>query len=175
MAYIIDTNSLIDASIKWYNPAVFKSLWPKLSNCNDIFLTEQVCNEIKSPDMLVKWVDSFNKQRIIKVDQQAVNEYRNVINRIVKLKYWTESGISQWTASPTKADPWLIAMAIVHNCTIVTMDGITNRIGQSRKIRGLPNKNSPSSVEPKIAPVANLFGIETITIYELLVKLKFTF
>jgi len=78
-------------------------------------------------------------------------------------KYWNAAGISKWQ-SPDKADPWLVATAKVNQQTIVTMDGNGRAF--------MPDDGVLSKQEPKISAVSTHFGVQTITIYELLDKLN---
>jgi len=71
--------------------------------------------------------------------------------------------VAQWQL-PDKADPWLIATAMVNHQTIVTLDGNGRAF--------MPNVGSLSKQEPKIDAVARQFDVQTVTIYELLDRLK---
>lgn len=163
MEYLIDSNSLIDSYLKWYQPEVFGSVWDFIASEDSILMTGLVYNEIKYPDELKNWtIDVFENEQI-GLTQDIVSEYSEVMDWITDSTRWNEAGISEWQ-NPDKADPWLIATAKINNQTIVTLDGGGNV--------SLPNINSLSKKEPKISAVAAHFGVRTITMYELLLELK---
>ncbi|MCH4009949.1 DUF4411 family protein [Companilactobacillus sp.] len=165
MGYLIDTNSLIDGSTKWYRRSVFPSVWKFLSQRDDVVMIQQVFDEVTYPSDLTIWVDQTYRGRLIKVDQDILDKYGKVQDWISMSNRWSDAGISRWD-DVDKADPWLIAVAISQGHTIVTFDGAAKL--------SLPDVGSESGREPKISGVANQFGIRVITFYELLEELQLT-
>lgn len=163
MDYLIDSNSLIDAYKKWYRPEVFSSVWKFLAENEHVKMTTFVYHEIQYPDNLVNWTQGTFKQSLIKPSQEIVAEYSEIMDWVTNCKRWNAAGISKWQ-SPDKADPWLIATAQVNQQVIVTMDGNGHAF--------MPNDGVLSKQEPKIDAVARQFGVQTMTIYELLEKLQ---
>jgi len=163
MDYLIDSNSLMDAYKKWYRPEVFKSVWKFLAENKHVKMTTFVYHEIKYPDNLVSWTQDTFEQDLITPSQEIVAEYIEIMDWVTDSKYWNAAGISKWQ-SPDKADPWLVATAKVNQQTIVTMDG-NGRVS-------MPDDGALSKQEPKISAVSTHFGVQTITIYELLDKLN---
>ncbi|GAB5055831.1 hypothetical protein COSHB9_02180 [Companilactobacillus alimentarius] len=64
MSYLIDTNSLIDADLKWYKPNIFPTIWNKLDSSKDIIIVPEVNKEILSPSNLVSW-SKKNKSNVV--------------------------------------------------------------------------------------------------------------
>lgn len=163
MKYLIDSNSLIDADLKWYRPKVFSSVWAFLANNINIEMSSFVFAEIKYPDDLRNWTNTNFKTKQVIVNPKMISKYNEVMDWISNCNRWSPAGISQWQ-SPDKADPWLIATAMLNNDVIVTMDGN----GRAT----MPDIGSDSSREPKIGAVANQFGVRTIALYDMLDELK---
>lgn len=53
--------------------------------------------------------------------------------------YYEETALSEW-AKATVADPWLIAAAKVHNCTIITFEALNSNPNEKH-----PWKNDQNS------------------------------
>jgi len=163
MEYLIDSNSLIDAHKKWYRPQVFKSVWAFLAADDDVKMTSFVFNEILYPENLVDWAKRTFQQELILPDPQIIVAYGHVMDWISNANRWNAAGIAEWQ-QPDKADPWLIATAMVNHQMIVTLDGNGRAF--------MPDVGTLSKQEPKIDAVARQFDVQTITVYELLSRLK---
>lgn len=82
MEYLIDSNSLIDSYLKWYQPEVFGSVWDFIASEDSILMTGLVYNEIKYPDELKNWtIDVFENEQI-GLTQDIVSEYSEVMDWI---------------------------------------------------------------------------------------------
>lgn len=167
MIYLLDSNSLIDACVKWYPQQVFPKLWQQLLDNKEINIIDEVSQEITYPSFLAKWTQKKYKNNTIFKNEQVIDEYNTILAWIKKCTLWSEAGSSQWSSNSEKADPWLIAFAIAYNCTIVTLDGN----GKTN----LPDKGAYSSKEPKISSVADYYDVKTIPIYRLLLELNMKF
>lgn len=161
--YLLDSNSLIDAAEKWYDNGVFPSLWEKIGNDSNISITSHVFEEVKDSYKISPWLIQYYKDKQLTPDKDVWFEYSKIMNWIANSGLWLSAGIATWSES-TKADPFLIATAKVKGQTIVTMDGVTSRL-----------PSVPTHKEPKICPVADHFGVPTITLYDLLKLEKFNF
>lgn len=164
--YLIDSNAIIDSCRDYYRPGCFPKVWDELAKNPNVFMIEQVYNElVDNDDFISKFVVDNFKSRVlsVSVDKIAVLEYANIQNWLVNSKFWTQAGYTLWSES-SKADPWLIATAKAHDFVIVSHE----------RSRPKMNVGRPSSKEPKITTVASHFKIEVITIYNMLEKLNFT-
>lgn len=118
---------------------------------------------IRGNDAVSKWTKSHYKDKLINIESpKIINCYKKVMNYVKTSTRWSNTGASQWD-DPRKADPWLIAVAYFKGWTIVTLDG-GNKITP-------PPINTKSNQEPKINAVANYFNVNTIPMYELIIKL----
>lgn len=169
MKYLIDSNALIDAYNKWYQPKIFPSLWPKFANSSKFLIISSVYKEITwKDDGLSKWLIQNFKKRVIPETSNTLKEYYKIIKWIRLSKIWNETGIRKWdTPSGEKADPWLIATAKLNHQEIVTFDG-GNRITLPPKRKEYSRR---SKQEPKISGVAYQLGVKTIPMYILVGKL----
>lgn len=163
MEYLIDSNALIDAHMKWYQPVVFKSVWTFLAGQQNVKMTSFVYHEIKYPDSLVDWTKGCYQKAQLKPTPEIIAAYREVMDWVTHSTRWNAAGLAEWQ-DPDKADPWLIATAKVNHQVIVTLDGN----GRAT----MPDVGAQSKREPKIAAVAKEFGVDTLTIYELLRQLN---
>lgn len=161
--YLLDTNSLIDAHTKWYQPQVFPSVWRRLATDEAVGMTSLVYAELQYPDTLVNWAWTAFSSDLLEPTEEVILAYSQVMSWVTTATRWNTAGIAQWQ-NPDKADPWLIAMAMVNHQAIVTLDG--------NGCAFMPDKHAFSKQEPKISAVAELFGVATLTIYELLDKLR---
>lgn len=160
--YLLDTNSLIDAHAKWYRPHVFPSIWQRLTTDETVGMTSLVYAELRYPDTLVDWAWTAFKEDLLEPTSEIILAYSQVMNWVTTATRWNTAGIAQWQ-SPDKADPWLIATAMVNHQAIVTLDGNGHAF--------MPDEQAFSKQEPKISAVAEQFGVPTLTLYELLDKL----
>lgn len=163
--YLIDSNSLIDAHTRWYEPVIFQKIWDFIEQSPNVEMTTFVYNEIIFPDALVNWKNRVYRSRQVQTDDLIIKEYQHVMTWIRNSNRWGNAGIIQWE-DVDKADPWLIATAMAYDQTIVTMDG------GNRNTSNLPNVGSDSKREPKISAVANELNVRTIPMYELLKEMQ---
>lgn len=167
--YVIDSNALIDAFNTYYKNDIFPTVWNFIEShieSNDLIIIDKVCNELqRQNDELKEWINGIDKNKILNIteDVDVMSEYQEIQKYIVNSGCWKSAGYLQWSGYE-KADPWLIATAMHFDYTIVTHERARPRM----------DKSHPSKREPKITVVADNFGVETIKIYDLLEKLKFS-
>lgn len=117
MKYIIDSCSLINAYNNYnMHKIVFAPVWNKLTemvNNKTLISTEEVRDELKDDD-LVSWVKN-NKVMFLPTDknvQDKVREILNIFPSLIKLK----------STENSNADPFLIAVAILTEDSVVVTD-----------------------------------------------------
>ncbi|WP_273753449.1 DUF4411 family protein [Leuconostoc mesenteroides] len=153
--YLIDSNILIVSS-RNYRQKFFPIIWQFFKNNNQIYVLDKVYSELVCiDDDLGKWVKD-NYERIKIISDSSIIEYRKVVRYLVESGKWNPAGYQQWTMNSDKADPWLIAVAMKNDLTIIT----------DEKLKG-PN-GSPVDNEPKIPFVAKNFNVKTLTFWEFL-------
>jgi len=143
--YSIDTCSLT-AMRRIYPRDVFPSAWRKIEGLVEsetLIAVEEVLEELKAQDdELLEWA-SDRLQMFVPLDQSLQTEAKLVLSshpNLVDLKK-RKSG----------ADPFVIASAIVNDCTVVTEE----------KPSGGPGR-------PKIPDVCRAYKVECITVLEML-------
>ncbi|NLI62468.1 MAG: DUF4411 family protein [Methanosarcinaceae archaeon] len=126
--------------------------------------TNFVFGRKKYGDWLQFWIqDNFEKMNpvyINKTEENLLEKYRNVMEYINSSGLYPPESRSEWSNEKC-ADPWLIAAAIAHGHTIVSME-------KPKEISSKHTKNN----SPKIPDVANYFGVEHINIFDMMRALK---
>ena len=146
MKYSIDTSALLEGWRRFYPPDVFPALWEKLEELiesGELRATEEVFHEIeRKDDELHKWVRD-HANMFIPLDEQiqiAVLEILQDHKRLLDTRK-NRSG----------ADPFVIALAKLEACTVVTNERATN-----------------SENKPNIPDVCSALGIRAINLLELI-------
>lgn len=153
MIYSLDTSAILDGWVRYYPPDVFPGLWEKIDlliTQKTLIATEEVLVEFeKKEDAAHDWFNQ-RKQMFIPLDervQEAVAEILVKYERLVD----TSKGRSM-------CDPFVIALAQIENCTVVTAEKRTGNLNK-----------------PRIPDVCAELGIETISLVELGRKQGWTF
>ncbi|MFW9889823.1 MAG: DUF4411 family protein [Candidatus Thorarchaeota archaeon] len=117
MKYSFDTSAFINPWKHYYRPHSFPRIWELVDSLiqkGEIVASEMVLHELKvQKDDLLQWVVDREDNLIIRVDE----EQQNIVIRI-------ESDFPKFVnhQSPGRdyADPFVIALAIQHNLSVVT-------------------------------------------------------
>jgi hypothetical protein len=162
---VIDANSLITPHLEYYPFDFAPSFWNQIEqNITEgkIAILDLIKSEVREgKDNLTKWIDSINIATYIDHRQPAIlSKYSEVLHHIQGNPCYKASALHEWSKSKC-ADPWLIAAASVYNLTLVTFE-INNQ--------GL-NPVYPSK-GAKIPDVANVFGVKTVTLFQMMRELK---
>jgi hypothetical protein len=153
MKYSIDTSAILEAWVRYYPPDVMPGLWKKLEEliqCGDLIASSEVRVELeKKEDDAFKWAKKNNEMfREIDNDTQlAVRDILRDHRRLVDTR-----------KNRSMADPFVIGLARVENCKVITAEKPTNNLEK-----------------PHIPDVCNALGIECITILELCREQKWQF
>ena len=153
MKYSIDTSALLDAWVRGFPPDVMPGLWKQLEELIDngqLIATEEVLYELKKKeDDVYKWAKSHEKM-FVPTDEQiqiAVTEILRDHKKLIDTRK-NRSG----------ADPFVIALAKVEDCAVITGEKPTSR--QER---------------PHIPDVCRDIGIPCIDILQLCRERKWVF
>lgn len=155
MKYSIDTNALINCWRRKYPRDVFPGLWIKIEElvhegvliaCEEVFYElEKVDNE----DTLLQWARS-NRKMFVSVDEELQLAVRAILS--------SHSGIINIKKNQSGADPFVIALAKVHNGTVITDEHMSNN----------PDR-------PKIPNVCKALGIRSLTVLEFIKEQGWSF
>jgi predicted nucleic acid-binding protein len=121
LKYSIDTNALYDAWQR-YPYEIFSPLWTNIESIikdGSLAATCEVLNEIeKLDDELHKWALS-QKNMFIPINKDIQLAVRSILS--------SHQRLVDSTKGRSIADPWIIALAKVNNCTVVTHERFSTK------------------------------------------------
>ncbi len=146
MHYSLDTSAILDGWNRHYPPDVFPSLWDKLDELIDkgeIRAVDEVLHELRRKDDAVyKWA----KQRthlFLPLDEDIQKAAADILGKFQELVNDRKGRSS--------CDPFVIALAKVNGCVVITGESRTNKIKS-----------------PKIPDVCYGIGIKAIRLLDLI-------
>ncbi len=145
MKYSIDTSAILDAWVRYYPPDVMPGLWEKLEELiqrGDLIASKEVLVELeKKDDDAYKWA-----KKNIDMFREIDNDIQFAVTKILK----EHKRLIDTRKSRSMADPFVIGLAMVENCKVVTAEKPTNNLEK-----------------PNIPDVCNALEIPCISILEL--------
>ena len=165
--YLIDSNTLI-TPFKTYYPFDFApSFWVFLGNnmLNDrIAVLSKVYDEIsKGTDELAKWIVGLGLTTIDHRMPAILSKYQDVLTHIqTSTTLYNCKALAEWSDN-NRADAWLVAASMANGYTIVTFERPNSSLGTN------------VTSHPKIPDVAAHFGIECVSLYEMMRDMGFKF
>jgi len=143
--YCLDTSALVESWWRLYPPDSFPTFWEYFDDAivNNIFVApEIVLEELKAQDDdIYKWAKNHN-ELFVPLDTDLQMVQAGIVNQFPRL------------TMPVKhrslADPWVIALAIINQCPVVSME------------------NPGSDSKPRIPDVCRHIGVEHIYIVDLI-------
>lgn len=142
--YSIDTSAILDGWTRYYPPDVFPAVWSRLEELCDegvIVAAEEVKIEMeRKQDEVFEWVKKH--VQLVPLDTQIQLAAREILTNHERLVM--KGG------RRSLADPFVIAVAKVHGCTVVT--------GEPRRGR-LDKPNIPDVCEALGVRWVNLLGM----------------
>lgn len=146
MKYSIDTSAILDGWVRYYPPDIFPSLWKKLDGLikeGQLRATEEVLVELERKlDEVYQWV-RMRKDLFIPIDSQI----QLVVADILK----DHPGLVGQRKTRSTADAFVIALARIERCTVVTGERATNSLKR-----------------PHIPDVCAVLGIRCINLLQLM-------
>ena len=146
MQYSIDTSALLDAWVRWYPPDIFSRLWENIDALieeGNLIASEEVFVELeKKEDDVYSWAKERNH-----IFQPITEDIQNAVTEIL-INFPT---LVDSRKDRSQADPFVIALAKVTNCTVVTGE-----------------RNTGTSSRPRIPFVCEHFGVRYINIVSLI-------
>ena len=145
MKYSIDTSAILDGWRRYYPPDVLPDVWTGFDDLikkGHLVASEEVLVELqKRDDEVHKWAKK-RKKMFVAIDdpiQQAVSSILGAHEKLVDTR-----------KNRSAADPFVIGLALVHGCTVVTGERATG-----------------SADRPNIPDVCTALGIRSIGLLEL--------
>lgn len=146
MIYSIDTSALLDGWIRYYPPDIFPGLWRRIEGLigqGALRATEEVLEELKrKDDDVFKWA-KLHMEMFVPIDENIQKVVTTILKDFEKLV--------DTRKNRSFADPFVIALAFLNNCTIVSGEKETGNPGR-----------------PKIPDVCRSWGIRCISLLELI-------
>lgn len=161
--FLLDSDIFI-SSFRSHHPmtyAEFHNLWfwlERLAAKGEVKIINHVFKELteraSKNDLLAEWTRKvFHDDRIINTKtDEIISKYQDVQSYLAECGFYSENSYKQWEPED-KADPWLIAAAIVNNAIIVTNEQPVNL-----------SHNQLMKKEPKIPNVAEKLGVTTMNL-----------
>jgi hypothetical protein len=116
--YVFDTSSLIGAWVRAYPPDTFPVVWDRmdgLATSGDLLVPEEVYEELKAQDDdLLAWVKQRSDAVVIPTSRAVMLEARAVLA--------DHEGLTKAGTGRGKADPFVIALAKLTSCPLVTQE-----------------------------------------------------
>lgn len=163
--FLVDSNSFMTPYRFYYAFDLVPAYWKEISKhikSGRIVVLDMIKREIeKGGDTLSTWMKELEGLTVIPhIDPNTIAKYQEVMQYVDTCGLYKPSALNIWAPSDI-ADPWLVASAAAHGCTIVTEEVSSG--GLSVKT---PNKSA------KIPDVANHFGVRTANVFEMMRKLN---
>lgn len=123
MKYNIDTSAILDGWVRYYSPDVFPPLWEKIDELiksGDLRATEEVLRELaKQDDKVHKWARERSEMfhPLDEAVQRAASEVLAAHPRLIDNR-----------ANRNPADPFVIALAKVNGCHVITGERSTGNL-----------------------------------------------
>jgi len=149
LRYSIDTSSIVHAWCRAYAPSNFPSVWEKIDGLirrGDLRATEEVLVDLEAKlDELYKWAHARKQILFICTDEKMQEAVREIMQRYPRLV--------DVRTGRSIADPFVIALARIENCTLVTEERPTGKLDR-----------------PNIPDVCVAMGIPCINVLQLIAE-----
>ncbi len=163
--FLIDANSLITPYESYYPFDLFPVFWEQMElyiKHGKIAILDVIKEELeKGDDDLSKWIESMEIPIYIdRRTKDVIEQYSEILSYIQSSEDYKESALMEWSKA-TVADPWLIAVAKTYGYEIITFEKyVPINPGQPAKMAKIPN-------------VAEVFGVRTSNLFDMLRSLGF--
>jgi len=146
LKYSIDTSGLLDGWRRYYPPDVFPAVWVRLEQLiesGDLAASEEVLFELeKRDDEVHEWTKKHRAEMFVPIDERQQEQVAEILashERLVDTRK-NRSG----------ADPFVIALALLEGCAVVTGEGRTGKLEK-----------------PNIPDVCEAVGVRCISLLDL--------
>jgi hypothetical protein len=164
--FIIDSNILIEPHKTFYSFDFVPEFWTFIEQCikaKNIIILDMVYDEIAvGTDTLSAWIKNIqNLDPLNHKAEEFIKRYADILNFIQTSGFYKIDALKSWS-DPAVADPFLIAVAIQNNYTVITGE---------RPNTGL-NKTNPSP-KVKIPDICKQFNVKWGNLFYMLNQLGF--
>ena len=164
--FLIDANSFITPHLTYYPFDFAPSFWSQMEERiadGSIVILDMVKDEIlHGNDSLCEWMTSLNIGTYIDHRMPDIlRNYGDVLQYVQKHPCYKQSALQEWSKASV-ADAWIIATAIACGYTIVTFEKAVGNLSERN-----PSKNA------KIPNVASEFGVNVVSLYDMMRTLGF--
>lgn len=166
----MDSNSFITPKNIYYPFDVFPSYWTVLSDKSaneSIYLITQVYDELVNgheEDLVRRWIENeFHGDVIDTYDSKIVDAWQSILIHLQSSSLYNTRAFDTW-ADEDVADPWIIAAAKVHGCTVVSLEERNRHL----------NPGSPTS-KVKIPDICDDFNVPYLNLQDMLRELNVSF
>ena len=153
MKYSIDTSALLDGWLRYYPPDVLPDVWTGLDELikgGDLGATEEVLIELeKRDDGIHKWAKK-RKRMFVAIDKRI----QEAVSAILK----DHEKLVDTRKNRSAADPFVIGLAVVEGCAVVTGERATNNLDR-----------------PNIPDVCSAMGVRSMNLLDLFRELGWRF
>ncbi|MBN2266337.1 MAG: DUF4411 family protein [Candidatus Aminicenantes bacterium] len=126
MRYSIDTSALLDGWTRYYPPDVFPDVWTgieELIEQGEIRATEEVFVELeKRDDQVFAWAKDRKASLFVPIGDAIQEKVAAILAQHERLVRHNRSG----------ADPFVIGLAMVEGCTVVTGERLSGSLAKPR-------------------------------------------
>lgn len=126
MRYSIDTSALLDGWTRYYPPDVFPDVWTgieELIEQGEIRATEEVFVELeKRDDQVFAWAKDRIASLFVPIGDAIQEKVATILAQHERLVRHNRSG----------ADPFVIGLAMVEGCTVVTGERLAGSLAKPR-------------------------------------------
>jgi hypothetical protein len=116
--YVFDTSSLVGAWVRLYPPDTFPAVWERLhdlATAGNLLVPEEVYEELRAQeDDLLAWVKQRADAVIVETRRAVMLEARAILA--------DHEGLTKTGTGRGKADPFVIALARLRGCPVVTQE-----------------------------------------------------
>ena len=141
MRYSVDTSAILDGWRRYYPIDTFPGLWTRISELvvqNHLRATEEVLFELRKQDgEVLAWVTQ-QQNLFVTMDKEIQLKVREILLAHPDL---VDAGKGR-----SGADPFVIALAELNNCTVISGEQLTGRLNRPRipdicSARSIPHGN----------------------------------
>jgi hypothetical protein len=147
LKYSIDTSALLDGWVRYYPPDAFPGLWvriEKLIEDGDLRATEEVLHELEvKDDDVYAWAKERKDGLSVPIDDRIQPAVAAILEDFEKLL--------DTRKNRSAADPFVIALAQIEGCMVVTGEGTTGNLNR-----------------PNIPDVCSGLGVPCISLLQLI-------
>ena len=158
--FLIDSNALIAPYQQYYPFDLVPGFWGQVKEgieSGRIIIAGKVFDEVMAgSDELSSWIMQFKGKKFDHRDKDIATAVGKILDFLRNSSRYNNDAVLAWSDIKI-ADPWLIAIAMIHNYTAVTLE-----------------KTSNSPRKPRIPDICDHFGVKHCDLFQMMRALKFS-